>query len=81
MYRAYGGTELLGKSILDCHPEPSRSKLLKLLQTGERNAYTIEKSGVRKFIFQSPWYRNGERRGIVELAVEIPPDVPHFLRA
>ena len=25
-YRSYGGKELIGKSLLDCHPEPARSE-------------------------------------------------------
>ena len=79
-YLKYGGKELIGKSLLDCHPEPARQKLLQLLRSGDCNAYTIEKNGIRKLIYQSPWYCNGQRRGMVELALEIPSDVPHFIR-
>jgi PAS domain S-box-containing protein len=79
-FRTYGGKELIGKSLLDCHPEPARIKLLHLLQSGERNVYTIEKNGIHKLIYQAPWYRNGQRCGMVELALEIPSEIPHFLR-
>jgi hypothetical protein len=79
-YREYGGKELIGKSILDCHPEPARDKLRQLLQSGARNVYTIEKDGIRKLIYQAPWRRNKQRCGIIELALEIPSDVPHFIR-
>lgn len=75
-----GGTSLVGKSLLDCHPEPARSKLEKLLQTGGTNAYTIEKAGVKKLIYQAPWYVNGEYRGLVELSLVIPSEMPHFVR-
>lgn len=75
-----GGKELIGKNLLDCHPEPARSKLQRLLETGERNIYTIEKNGIKKIIYQAPWYRDGQRCGIVELALEIPFDLPHFVR-
>ena len=80
MYRSDGGKDLIGKSLIDCHPEPARSKLLRLLETGESNVYTIERNGIKKFIYQSPWYQDGRRKGMVELAVEIPFDVPHFIR-
>jgi transcriptional regulator with PAS, ATPase and Fis domain len=75
-----GGTLLVGKNVLDCHPEPARSKLLALLQTGKSNVYTIEKNGVKKLIYQSPWYENGEYRGLVELSLELPAEIPHFVR-
>ena len=75
-----GGIELIGKNVLDCHPEPARSKLQAIITEGTRNVYTIEKNGVKKFIFQSPWYEAGRYAGIVELSLEIPRDIPHFVR-
>lgn len=79
-FEKYGGEALVGKSLLDCHPEPARSKLLGLLKNPVRNAYTIEKNGVKKMIYQSPWYRDGVYAGFVELSLEIPLDMPHFVR-
>ena len=79
-YQEYGGKELIGRSLIDCHSEASRGKLLRLFESGERNVYTTEKSGIRKLIFQAPWYRNKQRCGLVELALEIPSDLPNFLR-
>jgi PAS domain-containing protein len=76
----YGGKELIGRSLIDCHPEPARSKLMRLLESGEKNVYTIEKDGIRKLIYQTPWFRDNQRCGIVELALEIPWDLPHFIR-
>ena len=79
-YQEFGGRALIGKSLLECHPEPARGKLLKLLQSGEHNVYTIEKNGVRKLIYQAPWYRGAQRCGMVELALEIPLELPHYVR-
>jgi hypothetical protein len=42
--------------------------------------YTIEKNGVRKLIFQAPWFQDGKYAGLVELALEIPAEMPHFVR-
>lgn len=72
--------ELIGKNVLDCHPEPARAKLRELLATGRTNAYTIEKNGVRKLIYQAPWYRDGRLAGLVELSLEIPAALPHLVR-
>ncbi len=75
-----GGKNLLGKSLLDCHPEPSRSKLKKMLAEPFANAYTIEKNGVKKLIYQAPWLKDGKPAGLVELSFEIPFEMPHFVR-
>lgn len=79
-YAKYGGAALIGRNLLDCHPEPSRSKVRELLESGRRNVYTTEKRGVKKMIYQSPWYRNGERAGLMELGLELPAEMPHFIR-
>jgi len=73
--------QFIGSNVLDCHPEPARSKLRELLATGATNVYTVEKNGVKKLIYQAPWYQNGVRAGMVELSLEIPFDLPHFVRA
>ena len=80
MYRSYGGRGLIGKSLIDCHPEPARTKLLRLLQTGGLNIYTIEKNGIKKLIYHAPWHSDGRRCGMIELVLKIPFDLPHFVR-
>jgi hypothetical protein len=80
-FQADGGRQLIGKSMLDCHPEAARTKTLALLTTRSTNTYTIEKNGKKKLIYQSPWYRDGEYAGFVELSIEIPFDLPHFVRS
>ncbi|CAG0969235.1 hypothetical protein ANRL3_01390 [Anaerolineae bacterium] len=75
-----GGTALIGRNVLDCHPTEARAKLEAIMQSRQKNVYTIEKRGVKKLIYQTPWHENGEYRGFVELALEIPFDPPHFVR-
>ncbi|MCX6582515.1 MAG: PAS domain-containing protein [Candidatus Aminicenantes bacterium] len=75
-----GGAELMGKNALDCHPEPARTKMRQMLENPAPNAYTIEKDGQKKLIYQCPWYENNEFRGIVELSFPIPDQMPHFKR-
>ncbi len=79
-YEKDGGRELIGRSLLDCHPERARAIFEELLRTGALNVYTIEKAGVKKLIYQAPWYRDGAYQGIVELSLPIPFDLPHFVR-
>jgi len=79
-YATEGGRALLGTNVLDCHPEPARTKLGELMAGRTRNVYTIEKAGVKKLIFQVPRMEEGKFRGYVELSLEIPFDMPHFLR-
>jgi transcriptional regulator with PAS, ATPase and Fis domain len=75
-----GGAALIGKSLIDCHPEPARSKLLDLLAAPRVNVYTIEKSGVRKMIYQLPWLDEGQVKGLIELSLPLPVEIPNFIR-
>ena len=75
-----GGKQLIGTNLLDCHPEPSRSKLQQMLDSQQGNSYTVEKNGVKKFVHQAPWYRNGEFAGLVEIVVVIPDPLPTVSR-
>ena len=79
-FAADGGLSLVGKNLMDCHPETARQKIRSLLATGAGNSYTIEKNGVKKLIHQEPWYRNGEISGLVEFSIVIPVSLPHFVR-
>ncbi len=75
-----GGRALIDKNLFDCHPDPARGKLERLMDERPVNVYTIEKNGVKKLIYQSPWYLNGEYAGFVEISLEIPFEMPHFMR-
>jgi len=76
-----GGEKLIGTNLLDCHPEDARAKLKQLMDAQQVNVYTTEKEGVRSFIYQSPWYRDGVYSGFVEVSMEIPDRIPHFVRS
>lgn len=75
-----GGYALIGKNLLDCHPDPARSKVQELLASRQKNVHTIEKNGMKKLIAQVPVTKNGEFAGYVELSLEIPFEMPHFVR-
>ncbi len=79
-FKKDGGCALIGRNMLDCHPDPARDKAGRLLAAREKNVYTIEKNGIKKMIYQSPWYKNGQYAGFVELSLEIPFEMEHFVR-
>jgi PAS domain S-box-containing protein len=75
-----GGRALIGKNVLDCHPEPARAKLERMTEAQQAHVYTIEKNGKKKLIYQAPWHQDGRYSGFVEIEIEIPFDLPHFVR-
>jgi hypothetical protein len=86
LYDPYHGSEhphgarsiFIGTNMLDCHPEPARTKMRELLDTQRTNVYTIEKRGQKKLVYQTPWYQDGQYRGFVEPVLEIPSEKPNF---
>ena len=74
------GESIIGNSLLDCHPEPAKSMLADMLANPRTNVYTIEKKGVKKIIYQTPWYDGGEYAGFMEVSMEIPFEMPHKVR-
>jgi transcriptional regulator with PAS, ATPase and Fis domain len=74
------GNVLLGTNLLDCHPEPARSKVEAMLSTPTFNSYTVGKKGIKKMVHQSPHFRDGVFSGIIEISFEIPKEMPHFNR-
>lgn len=71
---------LIGKSLFDCHGPASSEKIRELLQTGGTNAYTIEKNGQKKLIYQCAWFKDGQIAGLVEVSLPIPAEMPHYIR-
>lgn len=74
------GQELIGKNVLDCHPQRARDLLEHLMDNEEKHVYTISKGEVKKLIYQIPWYQDGEYAGFIELSMIIPEEMPHYIR-
>lgn len=72
--------DLVGKSLIPCHNDNSKAIIAKLLETGGTNAYTIQKCGLKKMIYQTAWKENGEVAGLVEISMVIPEEMPHYVR-
>jgi len=77
-FEKYGN--LIGKNLKDCHSDKSWEQICRLIADGGSNTYTIDKKGIKKLIHQSPWYKDGEVMGLVELSIELPENIPHYFR-
>ena len=75
-----GGLDLIGQSVIDCHPPAAQAKVRALYETHKPNVYTIEKHGKRKLIYQTPYFEDGAFKGVVELSLPLPNEMPHFKR-
>ena len=80
MFQDQGGRRLLGTNLLDCHPDQARAKLRQLMEQRLTNVYIVEKNGIKKMIYQAPWYSDGQYQGFVEISVELPEAIPHYIR-
>lgn len=72
--------DLIGKNLFDCHSPESQEKIKELIATGGTNAYTIEKGGIHKMIYQTAWFRDGVVGGLVEISMAISEELPHYIR-
>ncbi|MBF0542916.1 MAG: PAS domain-containing protein [Candidatus Riflebacteria bacterium] len=71
----------IGKNLFDCHPETAQKKLREIMDNKSTNVYTIEKKGKKKIIWQAPWFeKDNEFAGLIEFSLEIPFEMPHFVR-
>lgn len=75
-----GGRQLVGRNLFDCHPEQARIRLRQILEGQLTNCYTVEKNGRSKLIYQAPWYQGERYMGLVELALDLPGEMPHHIR-
>ncbi len=75
-----GGKNLVGKSLFPCHKPESAQLIKEFMENGKTNAYTILKKGVKKLIYQTPFYENGKVAGLVEFSFVLPEDMPHHNR-
>jgi len=73
--------DLVGKNLMSCHNDRSKKIIRQLLETCGSNAYTIEKNGLRKMIYQTAWKQDGKVAGLVEISMVIPSDMPHYVRS
>ena len=74
------GAKISGRKLYACHPPRAAETHRSLYREEKKNVYTIEKNGVKKLIYQVPWYKDGKFSGLIELSMEIPFEMPHYVR-
>ena len=74
------GQKIVGNNLFECHPPKASAILKDLLDNEKLNAYTIEKKGRKKLIYQVPWYDGDEFGGLIEISLPIPFEMPHYVR-
>lgn len=75
-----GEKSMIGQSLFPCHKPESAEKIRYMLENNTTNNYTIEKNGIKKHIYQSPWYKDEQVAGMVEISMEIPFEMPNYKR-
>ncbi len=80
-FEKYGGANLIGTKLSQWHKAEANELIKQIAETGIPNAYTIEKAGIKKLIYQTPYYENGEYAGLVEFSMEIPFEMPNYIRS
>ncbi len=80
LFASDGGADLLGTNLLECHPQESRAKLEEMMAGQTPNALFNRENGEKRFFFQSPWYRDGQYAGFIEISFPVPEQIPHFKR-
>ena len=77
--RAYPNAKV-GDQLASCHKQVSMDKIDAFKKKDVSNIYTVQRNGIRKFIHQTPWYKDGIVAGLVEFSIEIPTDISHIDR-
>ncbi len=77
---AQGSDKLIGQNLKDCHKPASWEHIQEMIKTGGSNTYTISKNGKKKIVYQTVWRKDGVVAGMIEYSIEIPEDMPHFIR-
>lgn len=73
-FHKYGGANLIGKSLLDCHLPVSQTLIREMLEHPATNTYINKKEFEQRLIRQFPWMEDGEHKGIIEFSFELPFD-------
>jgi hypothetical protein len=81
VFAGSGGYQLIGQSMVDCHPEGAvQEKFLNLLKSQKFNCYTIEIKDKKKLVYQTPLFKDGLFVGYNEMILSIPDTIPHLVR-
>lgn len=73
--------DVVGKNLYNCHGEKAGQMIRHMMETGSTNTYQIVRHGKKKLLHQTPWFDgSGAVAGLIELAIDLPDDMPVYLR-
>ena len=75
-----GGKNLVGKSLMGCHPPKAQRKLRKVMSSGRPYVFTIEGKGNKKLVYEGHWRKGGNVGGLLEIYFDLPKEIPNLLR-
>ena len=70
----------IGDNMQNCHSQKSNEIINQIKNNNITNTYTVQKDGIKKLIYQTPWYKNNIVAGIIELSFVLPENMPHHNR-
>lgn len=70
-FSSSGGKKLIGTNLYDCHGKKSGEEIHHLMTTKEANVYIAEENGTRELVIHSPWFKDGEFAGLVEITLPL----------
>jgi transcriptional regulator with PAS, ATPase and Fis domain len=79
-FEKYGGRDLIGKNLFDCHNQNSCNIIKELLRENKSNTYTVTKNNKKKLIHQAPWHKDGKVMGLIEFSIDLPEEIPGLQR-
>ena len=74
------GYDLIGHNAITCHKESTQPKVQKLYDEHLFNIYMIKLNGQKQLVYMAPYFVDGEFKGITELVLYMPDEVPFFDR-
>lgn len=73
--------DVTGKNLYNCHGPKAGAMIRHMIETGTKNTYQIIRHGRHKLLHQAPWYDSaGKVAGLIELAINLPDNMPVFDR-
>lgn len=72
---------VVGKNLYNCHGPKAGAMIRQMIENGTSNTYQIIRHGRHKLLHQTPWYdADGNVGGLIELAIDLPDEMPVFNR-
>jgi transcriptional regulator with PAS, ATPase and Fis domain len=70
-FSSTGGKKLIGSNLFDCHGQTSGQEIRHLMTNKEASVYITEVDGDRELVIHSPWFKEGEFAGLVEITLPL----------